>query len=161
MKLWDWRGAGFFKRWVLYLFLFSFSSAWALEAQPLAEDPVVEARLVDIAQELRCLVCQNESLASSRAELAEDLRKEVRGLIKKGKTDQEIKDFLVSRYGDFVLYRPQVKPLTWVLWFGPALALLWGLWFLMGHIQLRSKTISPSAHLSDEEQERLKKILKD
>jgi cytochrome c-type biogenesis protein CcmH len=161
MKRWDWRGAGIFQRWVFCLLLWSAASAWSLEAQPMAEDPVLEARLVDIAQELRCLVCQNESLASSRAELAEDLRREVRGLIKKGKTDQEIKDFLVSRYGDFVLYRPQVKPLTWALWFGPALALLWGLWFLLGRIQLRSKTVSPPVHLSDEEQERLKKILKD
>lgn len=135
--------------------------AWAMEAQPLADDPQVEARLVDIAQELRCLVCQNESLASSRAELAEDLRREVRGLIKKGSSDQEIKDFLVSRYGDFVLYRPQVKPLTWGLWFGPAIALILGIWFLMGHIRQRSKNTPLTSHLSAEEQERLNKILKD
>ena len=137
------------------------TSAWSNEASPMADDPVVEARLVDIAQELRCLVCQNESLSSSRAELADDLRREVRSLIKKGKTDEEIKDFLVSRYGDFVLYRPQVKPLTWGLWFGPALALLLGLWFLMGHLKQRLKNTPPSTHLSTEEQERLNKILKD
>jgi cytochrome c-type biogenesis protein CcmH len=83
------------------------------EASPMAEDPVVEARLVHISQEIRCLVCQNESLSSSRAELADDLRREVRDLIRTNKSDQEIKDFLVSRYGDFVLYRPEVKPLTW------------------------------------------------
>jgi len=132
-----------------------------MEAQPLAEDPVVEARLVEIAQELRCLVCQNESLASSRAELAEDLRKEVRVLIKKGNSDEEIKAFLVSRYGDFVLYRPQVKPLTWGLWFGPALALLLALWFLIGHIRQRLNQAPVSKRLSAEEQERLNKILKD
>ena len=90
-------------------------SVLADEAKPLAEDPVVEARLVDIAQELRCLVCQNESLASSRADLADDLRREVRSLIKAGKSDDEIRTFLVSRYGDFVLYRPKVKPLTYGL----------------------------------------------
>lgn len=155
------RDAWFFQSMVLVLLLLSSALAWSLEAQPLAEDPVVEARLVDIAQELRCLVCQNESLASSRAELAEDLRREVRGLIRKGNTDQEIKDFLVSRYGDFVLYRPQVKPLTWGLWFGPAIALLGGLWFLMGHIKQRAKLAPVSTHLSAQEQERLKKILKD
>ena len=96
--------------------------AIAGEAAPLAQDPVVEARLVHISQELRCLVCQNESLSSSRAELADDLRREVRDLIVANKSDQEIKDFLVSRYGDFVLYRPEVKPLTWVLWFGQTTA---------------------------------------
>ena len=76
------------------------------EAPLMAEDPKLEARLVDISQELRCMVCQNESLASSHAELADDLRQEVRELIRSGKSDQEIKDFLVARYGDFVLYRP-------------------------------------------------------
>jgi len=161
MNWFRWRDAWFFQSMVLVLLLLSSALAWSLEAQPLAEDPVVEARLVDIAQELRCLVCQNESLASSRAELAEDLRREVRGLIRKGNTDQEIKDFLVSRYGDFVLYRPQVKPLTWGLWFGPAIALLGGLWFLMGHIKQRAKLAPVSTHLSAQEQERLKKILKD
>lgn len=161
MNWFRWRDAWFFQSMVLVLLLLSSALAWSLEAQPLAEDPVVEARLVDIAQELRCLVCQNESLASSRAELAEDLRREVRGLIRKGNTDQEIKDFLVSRYGDFVLYRPQVKPLTWGLWFGPAIALLGGLWFLMGHIKQRAKRAPVSTHLSAQEQERLKKILKD
>ena len=149
-------------RCVLAVFLLFLSfGAWSLEAQPMAEDPLVEARLLEIAQELRCLVCQNESLAASRAELAEDLRREVRTLIKKGNTDQEIRDFLVSRYGDYVLYRPQVKPLTWGLWFGPALALLLGLWFLIGHIKQGLNNTAPSKHLSREEQERLDKILKD
>lgn len=104
---------------------------WAAEATDLAQDPVVEQRLIAISEELRCLVCQNESLAGSRADLANDLRREIRTLIKDGKTDPEIMDFLVSRYGDFVRYRPPVKPLTWLLWFGPAALLLlagWGLW---------------------------------
>jgi cytochrome c-type biogenesis protein CcmH len=149
-------------RCVLAVFLLFLSfGASSFEAQPMAEDPLVEARLLEIAQELRCLVCQNESLAASRAELAEDLRREVRTLIKKGNTDQEIRDFLVSRYGDYVLYRPQVKPLTWGLWFGPALALLLGLWFLIGHIKQGLNNTAPSKHLSREEQERLDKILKD
>jgi len=155
-------GVFYLSRCVLAVFLLFLSfGASSFEAQPMAEDPLVEARLLEIAQELRCLVCQNESLAASRAELAEDLRREVRTLIKKGNTDQEIRDFLVSRYGDYVLYRPQVKPLTWGLWFGPALALLLGLWFLIGHIKQGLNNTAPSKHLSREEQERLDKILKD
>ncbi len=102
----------------------------ANEAAPLAEDPVVEQRLIVIAEELRCLVCQNESLAGSRADLALDLRREVRTLIKSGKSDAEIKEFLVNRYGDFILYRPPVKPTTWLLWFGPLALLLLAGWVL-------------------------------
>lgn len=103
----------------------------AAEATDLAQDPVVEQRLIAVSEELRCLVCQNESLAGSRADLANDLRREIRTLIKEGKTDPEIMEFLVNRYGDFVRYRPPVKPLTWLLWFGPAVLLLlagFGLW---------------------------------
>ena len=87
-------------------------SVYAKEAEPMANDVQVEARLVHIAEELRCLVCQNESLSSSHADLAEDLRAQVREQIVSGKSDQEIKDYLVERYGDFVLYRPVVKPMT-------------------------------------------------
>ena len=98
--------------------------AYANEARPLAEDPVVEKRLIGISAELRCLVCQNESLAGSRADLALDLRREIRTLIKDNKTDAEIMAFMVSRYGDFVLYRPPVNPVTWLLWFGPFVLLI-------------------------------------
>jgi cytochrome c-type biogenesis protein CcmH len=120
------------------------SAVHANEAAALADDPVVEARLVIIAEDLRCLVCQNESLAGSRAELANDLRREVRTLIKSGKSDDEIKEFLVSRYGDFVLYKPPVKPVTWLLWFGPVLLLLGALWILFNAIrQTRSTANAP------------------
>jgi cytochrome c-type biogenesis protein CcmH len=130
------------------------------EAAPMAEDPKVEARLVDISPELRCLVCQNESLASSHAELADDLRREVRVLIREGKSDQEIKDFLVARYGDFVLYRPEVKPLTWVLWFGPFLLLVLAAVFLGVYLRQRRALPAPAA-LSDDERARAKQLLKD
>jgi len=133
----------------------------AEEAKPLAEDPVVEARLVDIAQELRCLVCQNESLASSRADLADDLRREVRSLIKAGKSDDEIRTFLVSRYGDFVLYRPKIKPLTYGLWFGPFLVLVLALVFLYQHLKARAATEQNTSALTPEERERLRAILKE
>ena len=98
-------------------------SLWsqAGEAPLLAQDPVVEQRLLLISEELRCLVCQNESLAGSRADLAVDLRREIRTLITDGKSDQDIMDFMVSRYGDFVRYRPPFKPVTWLLWLGPLL----------------------------------------
>lgn len=113
------------KFWLALLLAFQCAlPACANEAVPLAEDPVLEKRLIAISAELRCLVCQNESLAGSRADLALDLRREIRTLIKDGKTDAEIMEFMVSRYGDFVLYRPPVKPVTWLLWFGPFLLLI-------------------------------------
>jgi cytochrome c-type biogenesis protein CcmH len=132
----------------------------AREAVSLVDDPIEEARLVHISQELRCLVCQNESLSSSRAELADDLRREVRDLIRANKSDQEIKDFLVSRYGDFVLYRPEVKPLTWVLWFGPFVVLLIAGIFLLVYLRQRRATVQPQV-LSDNERARAEQLLKD
>lgn len=128
--------------------LFS-TAVLANEAAPLAEDPVVEARLVVIAEELRCLVCQNESLASSRSELANDLRREVRNLIKQGKSDQEVKDFLVARYGDFVLYRPPVKSETWLLWGGPFVFVLVGVTGLLIFLRGRAKTASQPLSAAD------------
>ncbi len=110
----------------------------AADATPMAEDPVVEARLVAISEELRCLVCQNESLAASRAELAQDLRREVRTLIRDGKSDADIRDYLVARYGDFVLYRPPVKPSTWLLWFGPFVLLAGGAAGLVAYLRRRA-----------------------
>ncbi len=91
----------------------------AEEAIPVGEDPAIEQRLVKLAEELRCLVCQNESLAGSHAELAEDLRREIREQMKSGKNDKEVIEYLTTRYGDFVLYRPPFKPLTYLLWLGP------------------------------------------
>jgi cytochrome c-type biogenesis protein CcmH len=134
--------------------------AWAKEAAPLAADEAVEKRLINIAEELRCLVCQNESLAGSHADLAEDLRREVRSLIKQGKSDQEVKDFLVSRYGDFVLYRPPVKPTTWLLWVGPFLFLIIGIAVLVTYLRRRGAQVV-DAGLSSEERKRAEALLKD
>ena len=89
--------------------------AMAEEAAPLAADPVAEKRLLELSNELRCLVCQNQTIADSNAELAVDLRREIRGMIQAGKTNPEIIDFMVVRYGDFVLYRPPVKGITLLL----------------------------------------------
>ena len=113
------------KNLIILLFIFS-SSLLAGTATPLAEDPALEARLKAMSQELRCLVCQNSTLADSDAPLAEDLRNEIRGQMHAGKSDQEIVDYLVARYGDFVRYRPPVNNATAILWFGPFLLLLIG-----------------------------------
>jgi cytochrome c-type biogenesis protein CcmH len=129
-------------KWMLLCWMLMAPLVRAADALPMAEDPQVEARLVVIAEELRCLVCQNESLASSNAELAEDLRREVRKLIRDNKSDTEIKTYLVERYGDFVLYRPQVKPLTWPLWFGPFFMLLLAIWGLWRYLRLRKNALS-------------------
>ena len=145
---------------IVFLMGICIGLANAGEASPMAEDPVVEARLVHISQELRCMVCQNESLSSSRAELADDVRREVRDLIRANKSDQEIKDFLVSRYGDFVLYRPEVKPLTWVLWFGPFVVLLMAAIFLLAYLRQRRLAVHPQA-LSDADRARVEQLLKD
>lgn len=132
---------------LLLVLALAFGTVWAGEAQPMAEDPQVEARLVAIAEELRCLVCQNESLASSHAELAEDLRREVRKLIRQDMSDAQIKTYLVDRYGDFVLYRPPVKPLTWPLWFGPFLLLALAVWGLWRYLRMRKDWVHQ--HTSD------------
>jgi cytochrome c-type biogenesis protein CcmH len=131
---------------------------YAGEAKDLAADPVLEKRMVGLADKLRCLVCQNESLASSHAELAEDLRREVREQMKRGKTDQEIIDYLVARYGDFVLYDPPMKSYTLLLWFGPFALLLAGGGVLVYQLRKRRQTI-PEVALSAEAQQRASTLL--
>jgi len=132
--------------------------SYAGEAKDMAEDPVLEQRMVNLAQNLRCLVCQNESLASSRSDLAKDLRQEVREKMKQGMTDKEITDFLVSKYGDFVLFDPPMKSYTILLWFGPFALLLMGLIGLV--IQLRKrKTAIPDTQLSAEQTQRAAALL--
>lgn len=116
----------------------------------------VQARWDHIAAELRCLVCQNESLASSNAELALDLRRELRSLIEQGQSDAAIRSFLVSRYGDFVLYKPEVKPVTWLLWFGP-FALLLGALALALRLMRRTPAAPPP--LTDSERARVRELL--
>lgn len=144
---------------VLFLALQFQVASFAGEAVPLAEDPVVEQRLIAISEELRCLVCQNESLAGSRADLAQDLRREIRTLIKAGKSDAEIMEFLVSRYGDFVRYRPPVKPVTWMLWFGPFVLLL-GAVFLLVRMVRRQRS-GPAPVLDAAQREKAQSLLQD
>lgn len=106
-----------------------------------AADPVLEKRVMAIAEELRCLVCQNQNIADSHADLAIDLRNQVRDQLKAGKSDEEIKAYMVDRYGDFVLYRPPVKSSTFVLWLGPFLLLLVGLFLLFRKVQTRNREV--------------------
>lgn len=128
-------------------------------SQPEAmDDPVVEARLKHLSKELRCLVCQNETLADSQAGLAEDLRREIREQIRAGKSDQEIMNYLTQRYGQFILYRPQVTPTTYLLWFGPFVLLLIGMIVLFRYIRQRRDTI-PDKPLTAEERHRATELL--
>ncbi len=123
------------------------------EAQPLAADEVTEKRLVAISTELRCLVCQNESLSGSHAELANDLRREIRTLIKDGRSDAEIMEFMVSRYGDFVRYRPPLKGTTLLLWFGPGVLFVGGLAALVLYLRRRDRAISDTPLTADEQRQ--------
>ena len=104
--------------------------ACANQAQAVAANPVLEKRVMALAEELRCLVCQNQTIADSNAELAIDLRNQVREKLAQGLSDKDVIDYMVQRYGDFVLYRPPVKSTTWLLWFGPFLLLIGGIVFL-------------------------------
>ena len=131
-----------------------------LAAQP-ANDPAPlsfagdaeERRFHVLVAELRCVMCQNQSLADSNAQIAHDLRREVLQLMRQGKSDAEIKDFLVARYGEFVLYRPQVESKTWLLWFGPALLLLAGGFAVARIVRARAAAARPADTRVDEEQE--------
>jgi cytochrome c-type biogenesis protein CcmH len=124
----------------------------AKEAQPSAADPVLEARLMKLSKELRCLVCQNETLADSRADLADDLRGQIRDQMKAGKSDQEIVAYLTARYGKFILYNPPVDPTTYLLWFGPFVLLLGGLAVLFRYLKQRRELIVEQPLTVDERQ---------
>jgi len=112
----------------------------AKEAAPAAADPALEQRVMTLAAELRCLVCQNQTIADSSAPLAEDLRNQVREKMRQGSSDSQIIDFMVERYGDFVLYRPPVKATTLLLWFGPLLLLAAGFVVLVRRVLRRRPT---------------------
>ncbi|HSG10526.1 MAG TPA: cytochrome c-type biogenesis protein [Gammaproteobacteria bacterium] len=121
--------------------------------------PDEEQRFKDVIEEIRCLVCQNQSLIDSDAELAHDLRAEVYGMMQAGNSDAQIIDFLVERYGDFVLYSPPVKPSTWLIWFGPFVLLLIAILLLVR--SLRRQQRSTRADISAADRQRLKQILSD
>ena len=138
--------------------LLCFGTSFAKDAVPLAEDPVMEQRLISISEEMRCLVCQNESLAGSRSDLANDLRREIRTLIQEGKSDDQIRTFMVERYGDFVLYRPAVKPITWLLWIGPFIILAIGIAGLLMYLRRRNQSM-PNTILTEADNQKIDALL--
>src|SRR5216684_3704090 len=147
------------KRWALLISLL-FCFAWVLSAKEAksVEDPQIEQRMRALTQQLRCLVCQNETLADSQADLAADLRKEIREQMRAGKSDQEIIAFLTQRYGDFVLYRPPVKSTTYLLWFGPFVLMLGGTALLYRYVRQRRELIKDKP-LTAEEHRRAEELL--
>jgi cytochrome c-type biogenesis protein CcmH len=130
----------------------------AEEARSSVPDPMLEKRVLAIAEELRCLVCQNQTIADSDAALAVDLRQQVREKLAQGLSERDVTDFMVERYGDFVLYRPPVKTTTWLLWFGPFLFLAGGLIVLCLKLKQRAHT-EPTDALTETERRRVATLL--
>ena len=131
----------------------------AKEAASMAVDPEMEKIVNEISAELRCLVCQNQTIADSSAGLAVDLKNQVRSMVKEGKSQDDIVDFMVTRYGDFVLYRPPMKPTTILLWAGPFLLMLIGLSVLVYNLRKRTVLINDDGNLSEDENEKLNALL--
>ena len=144
---------------VLMLLAALIHSAWSGEAAPVAADPALEARVTAVASELRCLVCQNQTLADSNAPLAVDLRDQIREQMQRGASERDVVDYMVARYGDFVRYRPPFKATTLLLWAGPALLLLAG--FVALYLRLRRRRGEAQTGLSDEERSRAQALLAD
>lgn len=132
---------------IILCILFFSSAVFAIDSTPPLEDPVLRARYETLTEQFRCLVCQNESIADSNADLAADLRREVRDLLLAGKTDQQIAEYMTARYGDFVLYKPPLQTNTFVLWLGPLLILLVALGVLLRI--LRQRAAMPGANTED------------
>lgn len=130
----------------------------SVSAEVISVAPEHEERFESILEELRCLVCQNQTVAESSSDLANDLRIEVKEMLEKGASDQEILDFMSDRYGDFVLYKPPVKPRTLLLWLGPFVLLVGGVLIVILMIKKRSQESSPKP-LDENDRERLKRLL--
>ena len=132
----------------------------AKEAVPMAEDPAVEAKVMEISQELRCLVCQNQTIADSDAGVAQDLRRQVREMVQQGMDEEEVVSFMEERYGDFVRYRPAFKASTLALWLGPALLFIGALTMLYRNLlRKRRNVVDDATPLSEEEQARVSALL--
>jgi cytochrome c-type biogenesis protein CcmH len=144
-----------------FAFLASFFLVGSVAAQPAqpVEDPQLDQRMQNFTQQLRCMVCRNETLADSQADVAADLRREIRKQMKDGKTDQEILAFLTQRYGDYVLYNPPVKPKTYPLWFFPFILFTGGIVFLYWYLRRRRDVIH-NEPLTAEEQQRAEELLR-
>ncbi|MEJ2565991.1 MAG: cytochrome c-type biogenesis protein CcmH [Gammaproteobacteria bacterium] len=145
---------------VLLLVLAWSVSAYAGEAQPVMGNQALQDRVMKLAGELRCLVCQGESLADSGSDFAQDMRVKIRGMVQDGKTDQQIKDYLVARYGDFILYRPPFSGITAYIWVAPFVVAVVGAALLIFNIKRRRQRMQV-APLSEEEQARVNNLLKE
>jgi len=139
-----------FKTIAFLLALLCFGPAQAKDAQPVAQNPAIEARMMVLAAELRCLVCQNQTIADSHSGLAEDLRQQIREMLERGMTDEQVLSFMSERYGDFVLYKPPFKTSTALLWAGPPLLLLLALLGLYAVLRQRQR-MSPDAFEPDDD----------
>ena len=144
---------------LVLLLSLSLPLAHAGEAKTTAEDPVLEKHVMALSHKLRCLVCQNQTIADSNAELAIDLRNQVREKLKLGESDEAILSYMSSRYGDFVLFQPMVKSTTWLLWFAPLLLVLLGICVLAVMLRQRSKLMKKVQNISDEEHARAVSLL--
>ena len=136
------------------------AAAFAKEAEPLADDPVLEKRVMALAENLRCLVCRNETIASSQAPLAQDLRGQIREQMRAGRSDQEILAFMTERYSDYVLFRPPVKATTYLLWFGPFVLLGAGVVVQYLYLKRRRERLKEKP-LSEAERKRVEALLGD
>lgn len=144
-------------RWLFVLLLALATTAQARIETHAFKSAADEARYLTLTEELRCLVCQNQNLADSNAELAQDLRRQIYQMIEQGKSNEDITAYMVHRYGDFVLYRPPLRPTTLLLWTGPFAILLLGVFLLLRYI--RSREHNPPEAVSDEELERARQLL--
>ena len=140
----------------LFLLLLT-GAVQAVEPSEMLKDPALEARARAISQEIRCLVCQNQTIDDSNADLAHDLRVILRERLQDGDTDQQVKDYLTARYGDFILLKPPFRARTLLLWFGPALVFLAGAAIIVV-AELRKRRVLNPAPLSDEESQRLARL---
>ena len=143
----------------ILLVLFLFAEVGAKEATPIAKDPELEKRVNTVSDELRCLVCQNQTIADSHAALAVDLKNQVREMLADGKTEAEVISYMTERYGDFVLYRPPMKPTTVLLWFGPFLLLAGGGIILFISLMNRRKQAMAEQELSDDERKKVDSLM--
>jgi cytochrome c-type biogenesis protein CcmH len=146
------------KCWIGFWLAVAVAIAPAAEAPPAAADPQLEKRVAQLASELRCLVCQNQSLADSNADLAVDLRNQVREMLRAGRSEEEVRRFMVERYGDFVLYKPPFKASTLLLWIGPFLLLALGALVLLTYLRRRGERIV-ERELTPEERARAQSLL--
>lgn len=132
---------------------------FAAEAEPMARDRALEKRVEAVAAELRCLVCQNQTIADSHADLAIDLKNQVRDMLRAGNSNEEVVNYMVERYGDFVRYKPPMKPTTYILWFGPALLILIGLSVLFLTLRQRRRRMQETAPLTTADSKKIDDLL--